>query len=335
MIVIIVYLLLLVLDNINDILGKMYEPLHYPQCIHLPARLPNKTKTTMPMMTCYDKHKDDTHLLELLRRKESLILNQFREHRYNNALDIIQLLYNKSDITNIQHQKNNNKMKDGNNQSQVEQLNVVFIGDSMSKQSYFAFICELEYFGAIPINVINNNTAKHFIQSHKNYKDLIDYDHSVIYNINNNLFENKYHINLTLFKHNNDTTRILLHTLFIWRNKGGSGSLLNDVNDNEYVNHKKLQHLSNTVNSNKIIQPFLSLLTKYFNLRTLVLFNEGLHHHIPETLHQSLQFPLTIFQSLSQRHSSNNNNNNNNNNSNKGIPYIFKYLMMMIKLLIK
>jgi hypothetical protein len=235
----------------------------------------------MPMMTCFDKHKDDTHLLELLRRKESLILNQFREHRYNNALDIIQLLYNKSDNINIKHQ-NENKMKDGNNQSQIEQLNVVFIGDSMSKQSYFAFICELEYFGAIPINVINNNTAKHFIQNHKNYNDLIDYDHSVIYNLNNNLFENKYYINLTLFKHNNDTTRILLHTLFIWRNKGGSGSLLNDVNNNEYVNHKKLQHVSNTVNSNnKIIQPFLSLFTKYFNLRTLVLFNEGLHHHIP------------------------------------------------------
>jgi aromatic ring-opening dioxygenase LigB subunit len=131
------------------------------------------------------------------------------------ALDIIQLLYHKSDI-NIKHQ-NNNKMKDGNNQSQVEQMNVVFIVGSMSKQSHFAFICELEYFDAIPINVINNNTPKHYIQNHKNYQDFIHYDDSVIYNLNNNHFEHKYHINLTTIRHNNNDTRrtLLLHTLYM------------------------------------------------------------------------------------------------------------------------
>jgi hypothetical protein len=69
------------------------------------------------------------------------------------------------------------------------------------------------------------------------------------------------------------------YILYIWRSKGGSGSILNDVNNDDYVNNSV--QISNTkVNSTmsndtskdnyKIIQPFLSLLTKYFNSRTLV-----------------------------------------------------------------
>jgi hypothetical protein len=70
----------------------------------------------------------------------------------------------------------------------------------------------------------------------------------------------------------------------MWRNKGGSGSLLNDVNNNDYVDNR-VQISNTTISSTtsndtskdnyKIIQSFLSLLTKYFNSRTLVLFNEG------------------------------------------------------------
>jgi hypothetical protein len=87
------------------------------------------------------------------------------------------------------------------------------------------------------------------------------------------------------------------------------------VNNRAKLSNKKVNSTMSKDKSNgnyryKIIQPFLSLLTKYFNSRTLVLFNEGLHHHNPETFHQSLQFPLTIFQSLSQGRSSNNDNNN-------------------------
>jgi len=285
----------------------MYEPLHYPQCIHLPSRQTNKTKPIMPMMTCYDRHKDDMYMLELLKRKESLILDQFKEHRYNNALRIIQLLHRKSEIK-IQQQSHDKKkgMKSNHNHNHnhnhpIEKLNVVFIGDSMSKQSYFAFICELEYYGAIPIHInYNNDTAKHYIQNHRNYKDLINYDDSVVYNLDHNHYEHKYQINFTMFKHN-DKTRIMLHTLFIWRNKGGAGSLLNDVYNNDYVNvnlHKEVSSNTSQQDNSKIIQPFLSLLTNYFNSRTLILYNEGLHHNSPDALYQSLKFPLNIFESL-------------------------------------
>lgn len=228
--------IILLITKLNSSTNHNYARSATLSCNKLPARhikdsLNNSNNSSMP--TCFSIHKNNSNILNKLKSKEDFIMKQFKDNNLYTALDIMKLLYQKSINNNkSNHNMDSIKKDNDNNESYYSKTSNTFyyiiIGDSMSKQSFYTFACELEYYHAIEINISTQDTVKYYIQNHPNYHYLngANSDYYLHDNFMNRHKELKYilswnHINNNI--DNNITVTIAIHMIFIWKVGHGKG----------------------------------------------------------------------------------------------------------------